>query len=441
MKRVLVVEDEDNLRKSLAQYLESEGFEIIQSSNGLSGQKKLTEEVFDAMVLDLKMPGMNGLALLNWVQEQGPDVPAIMMSAFGEVEDAVAAMKAGAVDYIVKPFDPEELVIRLNKTIKEYKLLKQVKRGEEGSPQFVFSESGPLKELWRLMQKAAPTESNILITGESGTGKEVIARQVHILSKRKEGPFWPINIGGVPESLLESELFGYEKGAFTGADKKKQGLFELAEGGTLFLDEIGDMPHHLQVKLLRVIQERKIQRLGSTGHVPINVRIIAATNKNLEDKVEKGSFREDLFYRLNVIRLELPPLRKRIEDIPLLIGHFLEANQKRMGLSQLDIQTEAINVLQTYSFPGNIRELENIIERATILCDHNIITAKDLSISEGIQDNSESTIKQGTLKDLEKEAIIQSLHRNDGKRSKAAEELGITRRTLLNKIKEYELNL
>jgi len=440
MNKILIIEDEENLRKTLARFLETEDFQVVQATNGLSGQKHLTDEVFDAVVLDLKMPGMDGLNLLNWIQEEGPEVPAIMMSAFGEVEDAVAAMKAGARDYLVKPFDPEELVIRLKKAIGESRILKQFNRGVQGDPSFVFSPIGPMQPLLALVRKAAPTESNILITGESGTGKEVMARHIHQTSLRQEGPFWPINIGGVPENLLESELFGYEKGAFTGADKRKQGLFELAEGGTLFLDEIGDMPQHLQVKLLRVLQERKIQRLGGTAFVPINVRIVAATNKDLDERVKSGDFREDLFYRLNVIRLELPPLRERPEDIPLLTGTFLEKNRLRMGLENLSITTEALEALQHYSFPGNIRELENLLERASILCEEGKITPGDLNLTPGKGD-SEKTAITGSLKELEREAILQALHRNDGQRGKAAEELGISRRTLLNKINEYGLEI
>jgi len=454
--RILVIDDEKNLRESIVEYLSLEKIEAVAASSGEEGQVLLQREVFDAVVLDLKMPGISGIELLQWIRDAGPEIPVIMMSAFGEVQDAVKAMKLGARDYLVKPFDPEELVLRLRRIEEEQSLRRKVLAQSEGEGW--VGESPSILQIRKLVEKVAPTHSTVLITGESGTGKEVLAREIHRLSTRKNGPFVPVNLGGIPDTLVESELFGYERGAFTGADRRKEGMFEIASSGTLFLDEIGDMPIHLQVKLLRAIQERKIQRLGGTGFIPIDVRIIAATNRDLESRVKEGSFREDLFYRLNVIRIHLPPLRERREDIPLLAVHFLEKVARTMGIPAKRFSPEALEALQQYSFPGNIRELENMVERACILAEGEVILPRDLGISpktsfpittghqntppqvqdsrgpEAATDSREKTLN---IKELEREAILEALRRNKGNRTRAAKELGFTRRTLLNKIKEY----
>ena len=453
--RILVIDDEKNLRESIVEYLSLEKIEAVAASSGEEGQVLLQREVFDAVVLDLKMPGISGIELLQWIRDAGPEVPVIMMSAFGEVQDAVNAMKLGARDYLVKPFDPEELVLRLRRIEEEQSLRRRVLARSEGEGW--VGESPSILQIRKLVEKVAPTHSTVLITGESGTGKEVLAREIHRLSTRKNGPFVPVNLGGIPDTLVESELFGYERGAFTGADRRKEGMFEIASSGTLFLDEIGDMPIHLQVKLLRAIQERKIQRLGGTGFIPIDVRIIAATNRYLEAKVKEGSFREDLFYRLNVIRIHLPPLRDRREDIPLLAVHFLEKVSRTMGIPAKRFSPEALEALQQYSFPGNIRELENMVERACILAEGHVILPRDLGISpktsppiggsqitphhlqdpRGSEASTDSRGKTLNIKELEREAILEALRRNKGNRTRAARELGFTRRTLLNKIKEY----
>ena len=451
--KVLIVDDEKNLRGSIAEFLELEKIGTYEAANGLSAQRMLQEEVFDAVVLDLRMPGMTGLELLGWIRESGPDVPVIMISAYGEVNDAVEAMRRGANDYLVKPFDPEELVIRLRRAVDERQLRERVELGRRTADHASGSgdssaidwvgESEGMREIERLVLKVAPTPSTILITGESGTGKEVIARNIHRFSKRKDGPFTPINLGGIPETLLESELFGYEKGAFTGADRRKEGLFELASGGTLFLDEIGEMPVHLQVKLLRVLQEKRIQRLGGSQTIPIDVRIIAATNRNLEDRVRDGAFREDLFYRLNVIRIEVPPLRERPGDIPLLAGYFIQKFDRELGRTVKGLTPGAVRALQSYDFRGNVRELENLMERALILSENEYLDVQDFAIPRA--DGKSSTVdvpemKPGSVKELEKQAIVAALRRWEGRRIKAADELGISRRTLLNKIKEYGLD-
>lgn len=434
--KILIVEDQKHIRDSIINLLELEEIEVVAAENGLSAKRILENEVFSAVVTDLKMPGMNGLELLNWIQQEGPLVPVIMMSAYGEITDAVEAMKLGALDYIVKPFDSQEFLIRLKRIVENQEMKGLVEFERRPLPHFEdwIGESPGMIEIKRMVEKIAPIPSTVLITGGSGTGKEVIAKAIHNLSPRAEKPFMAINIAGIPDNLLESELFGYEKGAFTGASSRKIGMFELASSGTLFLDEIGDMPIHLQVKLLRVIQERKIQRLGGIQSIPIDARIIAATNRNLEERVEKELFREDLFYRLNVIQIEVPPLRERREDIPLLAGHFIKKFNTILGKSIQNIAPDVIKTLQNYNFPGNVRELENIIERAVILAETDTITIKDLSIKPA---TPKYVIRKGTLDEVQKQTILAALRRWEGNRTRTAEELGITRRTLLRKIREY----
>jgi two-component system response regulator AtoC len=452
--RVLIADDERNIRRTVADYFALEGIECSEAENGLSAQKALAETHFDALVVDLRMPGMSGLELLAWLREEGRDVPTVMISAYGEVKDAVAAMKSGAADYVTKPFDPDDLLIRLRRAVDDNRLRRLASLEHGGAPELQL-ESESMRRVHALAERVAPTDSMVLITGESGTGKEVLARRIHERSPRADSPFVAINIGGIPEQLIESELFGHERGAFTGAESRKQGMIEVADGGTAFLDEIGDMPLHLQVKLLRVLQERRVQRLGSTRAVPVDVRFIAATNVDLESRVADGSFREDLFYRLNVIRIKLPPLRDRPEDIPLLARHFLSTMRERTGSEVTGITPEGMRALQAYRFPGNVRELENMIERAVILSETRELGPADFDLPapgavSGAGDGGPATRDGGrgstgghgtatghTLRELEREAIREALQRNEGHRGNTAAELGITRRTLLNKIKEY----
>jgi len=439
MIKVLVVDDQKYVRLTLARFLEAEQMSVLVAENGLSAKRILENEPVSAVVTDLSMPGMDGLELLKWIQDEGPSVPIIMISAVGDVADAVEAMKRGAQDYILKPFNPEVLVVRLKRIIENQQLKDQVQLGthaHQGHTDWV-GESPSMYQIKGLVEKIAPTPSTVLITGESGTGKEVVARAIHELSPRVHEPFLPINIGGVPETLLEAELFGHEKGAFTGATARKIGMFERASAGTLFLDEIGDMPIHLQVKLLRVLQERKIQRLGGTQSIPISARILAATNRNLEVRIKEGRFREDLYYRLNVIQIKLPSLRERREDLPLLVGYFIKKFNGIIGKTVEGIEPDALRALQHYDFPGNIRELENIIERAIILTHTNLITLRELEIVP----THPATVRlpSGTLDDIQKHAILEALNRWEGNRTRAAEELGINRRTIQKKIKEYGL--
>ena len=407
----------------------------------------LGENPYDAVLVDLKMPGMDGLELIRWIRSEGFRMPIIMASAHGEIEDAVRALKEGAQDYVVKPFDPEEMTIKL-KNLVEASNLKAVVESSKSrpadTPSGFIGESASVIRIREVIKKIAPSGATVLVTGESGTGKEVVAREIHACSNAPDGPFVAINIGGVPENLLESQLFGYEKGAFTGASARKNGLFELASGGTLFLDEIGDMPLSLQVKILRVLQDRKITRLGGTTPMPINARIVAATNKNLEDMVQKGTFREDLFYRLNVVRIVIPPLRERSEDIPLLAGSIIARYNRSMGSRIEGFSPDALEALKRHDFYGNVRELENVLERAMIFAEGSVITMNDLDLRSSVsrpdvQVKRELPEKAVSLKEIEREAIARSLQRWEGNRTHAAEELGISRRTLISKISEYGL--
>lgn len=456
--KILIVDDEHNIRELMRKYLALEGLESDGAENGLSAQRLLREQPYDACLIDLKMPGMDGLSLIEWIRQEGFRMPIIMISAHGEIRDAVTALKEGAQDYIVKPFDPEELTIRLKKLIDEQNLRNLVESetitNKKDSDDLV-GKSPAMMKIKDVIAKIADSPATVLITGESGTGKEVVARQIHGESILAKGPFVAINIGGVPENLLESELFGYEKGAFTGAAGRKTGMFELASGGTLFLDEIGDMPLTLQVKMLRVLQERKITRLGGTTPMPINARIIAATNKNLEEMVRSGTFREDLFYRLNVVRIELPPLRERKEDLPLLAGVILKKLNRQMGHRVEGLSSDALDALKRHPFYGNVRELENILERAVIFADSSVLRPENLDLRTSSiklnNDESHSSTAQSkvyndnieakSLKEMEIEAIIRTLHRWEGNRTRAAEELKISRRTLINKIAEYHIDL
>ena len=446
--RVLIVDDEVNIRTSLSQFFSVCDIDSELAENGLVAQRLLFSDSFDAMVVDLKMPGMDGLELIKWMRDEGYDIPVIMVSAHGEISDAVSALKGGAADYIVKPFNPEELVDKIKKMVEANKVKQLVAEDVFEDSSFI-GQSQQMLDIKKTITRCAKTRSNVLITGESGTGKGVVAKEIHRQSFGDDGPFQSINIGGVPATLIESELFGHEKGAFTGAVNKKMGLFEVANGGTLFLDELGDLPLDLQVKLLTVINDRQVQRLGDTQKRDINVRIIAATNKNLEQMVNDGTFREDLYFRLNVLRIKLPPLRERRDDIPLLAAGILRRLKKEMGNELITGFTpNAIEKLKSGQYYGNVRELENVIERAILFCDDILIHEDDINLDDNvkitkIQVNEPAinkSLEVKSLKEVEREKIIESLLRWAGNKTKAAQELGISRRTLLNKISEYDID-
>jgi len=437
--KALIVDDERGLSSSLVEFLALDDIEALSAATAAEALGLLGETTFDVVVSDLRMPGMDGIGLLSRIRELGLGLPFIMMSAHGEVKDAVAAMKGGAWDYLVKPFDPEELLLRIRKAVAERRALDKLAVGMRGTADRggLVGDSSVMVAVRRLIAKAAPSPATILLTGESGTGKEVAARSIHSLSGR-EGPFVAVNIGALPETLLESELFGHEKGAFTGADARRPGLFEAAQGGTLFLDEIGELPLHLQVKLLRAIQERKVQRLGSSTSIPVDVRFLAATNRDLEVEVKAGRFREDLYYRIDVVRIRLPPLREREGDRSLLAGHFFSMLTRQLGRKLEGISPSALAVIEAHPFPGNVRELANLIERAIILAEGPWLEAADFrlnSLRSGAPVSGSDSPK--SLAEIEHEAIVSALLRNRWHRERSAGELGITRRTLLNKMKEY----
>jgi two-component system response regulator AtoC len=428
--RVLIVDDERNIRLSLAKYLELEGIDSRGVETGEAAMDCLAEEAFDAVILDLRLPGKSGQEVLAWMRRQGIGSPVIMISAHGQIPDAVAALQAGARDYLVKPFDPAELIIKLRDTVDNKRRENMVEAGERtAAGEGLIGRAPAMGELLAHIDKVAAAEVTVLITGESGSGKELAAREIHRRSAAGAEPFVAVNIGGIHEGLMESELFGHEKGAFTGAAARKLGLFELAGRGALFLDEIGEMPLPLQVKLLRVLQDRKIRRLGGTSDIPVNARIISATNRDPEALVREGRFREDLYYRLNVYRIRLPPLRERREDIPLLADHLLRKLARRMGKPVPVLERAAVEQLLAYPFPGNVRELENILERALIYSEGNRIGAEDLDLRKPGGDAGVS------LEHAEKQAIREALARYGGNRTKAAIALGISRKTLFNKIR------
>lgn len=451
---ILIVDDEASLRNQLIKYMALEGIEADGEENGEKGLKALEKKSYDALLVDLRMPVVDGLTMIKETRSKGYRMPIIMMSAHGETKDAVDALKSGAEDYIVKPFMPDELIIRLRQNIDSFKsknyLEATVKKKDESS--VFIGECDEIKRIKELSQRMSASLSNVLITGESGTGKEVLARYIHQNSMVKNGPFIPINLAGIPENLIESELFGYEKGAFTGATTRKPGLFELAQGGTLFLDEIGDASLSLQVKLLRVIQEKTIMHIGGSNLIPIKVRFISATNKDLEAMIREKTFREDLYFRLNVVHFHLPPLRERGDDIVLLangiLKHLCEVNHS----SKVELTEDAIDKLKKYTFPGNIRELENMLERAMIFRNDGKIDKNTLEFACGkggeynVSINASAEKEDGStvilsMRSAEINAIQNALTASGGNRTKAAELLGISRRTLISKIEEYSINL
>ena len=437
-----MVDDEQNIRKMLVRVLSSEGYTIKEAANGLEALKKLEGENCSLVLLDLKMPGLNGIEILRKIKEYDPNLPVIMMSAYGSIAEAVEAMKLGALDYLIKPFDIEELKIIVKRAIKQYELkVENIYYREEEEKRFNFEEiigkSNSINRVLEMIKNVASTPATVLITGESGTGKELIARAIHKNSLRKDGSFVVVNCAAFSLNLLESELFGHEKGAFTGAISRRIGRFEMANGGTIFLDEIGEMDLSIQTKLLRVLQEKEFERVGSSKTIKVDARILTATNKDLKREVKEGRFREDLFYRINVFNIDVPPLRERKEDIPLLVEHFINKYNKILNKRVKKVSTKAMDFLIDYNYPGNIRELENIIERS-------IIMAKDEIVDENyfyFIEQERKFEKKGTLKDVEKELIIKYLIQNKGNRTKTAEILGISRRSLQNKIKEYQINL
>jgi DNA-binding NtrC family response regulator len=383
MDSILIVDDEKSLLELLTVVLKKEGYRVKACLAASRAFEVLEKEEFDLLICDIKLPEVSGMEVLRYVRESRPEMPVIMITAYGSLKQAVEALKAGAIDYILKPFDVEELKIIVAKELEKRRLKEEnilLKRNlrEKYSFENMIGKSKVMQEVYSLIEKSSGTDSTVLVTGESGTGKEMAARALHLMSRRSDSPFVSINCAALPENLLESELFGHARGAFTGAVAEKKGMFEVAQRGTLFLDEVGETSPWTQVKLLRAIQERKIRRVGGTDEIPVDVRIIAATNHDLKKRIEEGKFREDLFYRLNVIAFEMPPLRKRTEDIPLLVNHFMQKYCQGMGKRMKRVAPEVIGYFELYGWPGNVRELENVIERVVAIEDRETVTAASL---------------------------------------------------------------
>ena len=458
MDTILVVDDEPNYLVVLSELLKDEGFEILTAQRGEDGLRIVEETDLDLVITDMRMPGMDGVALLRAIKSYNPNLPVIMITAFGEVEKAVVAMKAGAYNYLVKPFNNEELLVNIRKAIEHYSLLREnLRLRDEAKIRYGFAsivgKNARMQEIYRLIEKVAPTPASVLITGESGTGKELVARAIHVNSPREKGPFISVNCAALPETLLESELFRHERGAFTGATSLRKGRFELADSGTLFLDEIGDIPLTLQSKLLRVLQERSFERVGGDRSIHVDVRIITATNKDLKNEVDEGRFREDLYYRLNVVHIHLPPLRERSDDIPMLTEHFISKFVKMLNKPDLKISGEALRYLVGLPWEGNVRELENTIERAAILCSGNLITPEDVhpdTVSSKEKPDWSPDIDfekflpanlplPEVLSGVEEQMVKRALEDADYVQARAAEALGITKSLLQYKMKKYNL--
>jgi len=457
MHTILVVDDEPNYQIVLSELLKDEGYEVFTADSGKTGVPIVRNSDLDLVISDMKMPGMDGIEFLAKIKEYNRELPVILITAFAEVEKAVEAMRLGAFTYLAKPFSNEQLLASVSKAVEHYDLIREIRRlRDEATPKSGFGgmigKNPSMRAVYQLIEKVAPTPSSVLITGESGTGKELVARAIHNRSQRKEAPFISVNCAALSEHLLESELFGHEKGAFTDAVAMRKGRFELADTGTLFLDEIGEMPPQLQAKLLRVLQEKEFERVGGSVTHKVDVRILAATNKDLKDEVENGNFREDLYYRLNVIHISLVPLRERVDDIPALTAHFIEKNSAILG-RKLDISADALRLLVTLPWEGNVRELENTIERAAILCSGDKIEAEDvqpdssqlldaqewstgLELSQFIPENlSLAEILNG----IEEKLVRQALEESGNVQARAAEQLGITKSLLQYKMKKYKI--
>jgi len=443
---ILIVEDEKNQRTLLKRALERKDYKVQEAESGEEAVEQFKQGNFDIVLLDQRLPDIAGIEVLVKIKQLNPMIPVIIVTAFANVRDAVDAMKRGAFHYLTKPVDMDELLLSMKNALetlalkRENEELRNSLREKFRYDKIIYA-SGAMEEVLSLAFRASKSDANVLVTGESGTGKELVAGAIHNLSQRKDGHFVSAHLAALPETLVEAELFGYEKGAFTGADRRRVGKFEFASGGTIFLDEIGELPPAVQVKLLRVIQDKTVTRLGANDEIKVDVRLVCATNKHIEKEVEADKFRQDLFYRLNVIRIHVPTLRERKEDIPLLVDHFIRTHGQKEHKDIKGITDEAMKMLLKYHFPGNVRELQNIIERAIVLTRGEFITKDELPVS--IADTAKSPL-HGRLGEavssIEKEMIIDALSRTKGNQTKAADELGISERVLRYKIKKYEIS-
>ena len=456
--RILVVDDEESIREFLEIMLKKEGYEVTLAEDGQKAKDLLTKKTFDMIISDLQMPHVTGIELLKHVKETYPDTVFMLITAFGTTETAVEAMKMGAYDYLTEPFKIDEVRMNIQNALRsrnlevENRTLKK-ELVKEYSFQNMVGNSPAMHAIYDMVKRVSQTPTNVLITGESGTGKEVVAKAIHYNGPLKDKPFVTVNCGAIPENLMESEMFGHKKGSFTGAVADKAGLFEVADGGTLFLDEVGELPLTIQVKLLRAIQERVIRRVGATEDMKVDVRIIAATNRNLEEMVSKGTFRQDLFYRLNVINIRTPGLRERREDVPLLANHFLKKYNERLGKNIGAISTEAMEILKKYDYPGNVRELENLIERtvaleggATILPESlppmvNTSSGRKMASSNEIEIGDDGVDLDKVMGQIEKELLVKAIHAAGGVKKRAAKLLHISFRSMRYRIEKYNLGV
>ena len=440
---ILIIDDEESIRIGCAQSLENEGWRVFTVANGLEGLDSIGRESFDVVVVDLKMPGLDGIEVLRRIKANDPQIRVIVMTGYGTIDTAVESMRLGAFDFITKPFTPEALceIVRAAVDNRMRNLeLSSIESLRPGTPVSlpVVGRSPAIGRVIQLAQKVAPTNSTVLIYGETGTGKELIAQTIHRLSSRKDGPFVTVDCGTLVESLFENELFGHVKGSFTGATETTRGKFEQAEGGTIFLDEIANISMFMQARLLRVIQEREITKIGSSEKILVNVRIAAATNKDLTKEIREGRFREDLFYRLNVVPIVVPSLRERTDDIPVLIDYFVASYCTKQKRTAPTVSDEAYRAAEQYEWPGNIRELKNAVEFALVVCENNVIKAGDLVPLRATQPRSESLpAPDGSLAESEKNEILRALGMFDYAKAKAAEYLGINRKTLREKMRKY----
>lgn len=456
--RILVVDDEESIREFLEIMLKKEGYEITLAEDGQKAKDLLTKKTFDMIISDLQMPHVTGIELLKHVKESYPETVFMLITAFGTTETAVEAMKMGAYDYLTKPFKIDEVRLNIQNALRSRNLEvenRSLKKElvKEYSFQNMVGNSPVMHAVYDMVKRVSQTPTNVLITGESGTGKEVVAKAIHYNGPLKDRPFITVNCGAIPENLMESEMFGHKKGSFTGAVVDKAGLFEVADGGTLFLDEVGELPLTIQVKLLRAIQERVIRRVGATEDMKVEVRIIAATNRNLEEMVQKGGFRQDLYYRLNVINIKTPGLRERRDDIPLLAAHFLKKYNERLNKNIGGISAEAMEILKKYDYPGNVRELENMIERtvaleggATILPESlppmvNTTSGRKMASSNEIEMGDDGVDLDKVMGQIEKELLIKAIHSAGGVKKRAAKLLHISFRSMRYRIEKYNLGV